>query len=548
MGYSDSESNPSLVVGSLDELRSLPIAALLGTGSPAGTPGEHASVAGVDYILDPTSLAPDDGVNVIAARPAIVTFVPLLVNPLTPGRWILASGGGGGKPFSRTFYCDPLTATPPAQQDGSDEKPFSTIMAAVTAAIPFGGNCSIILTAGDYLESVVIPPGTVLFNNVTILGQGNEVTRIIPPAGQPGFAWAPTGPASPCTDFRIQGLRILASAGAYAVDLDGTNVVGAFFGGLSVPTFNSSGCSFEDVLLQGLRLVRTGVVQLWDSNVAQQPDGSVVQFAFLRNTLITIAKATYFTFTGGGPGQVFVQHDDPAVTRYASLGMTAGTQILAELVLQGFPLVLILQGSFTQGDVTATVTPDAAQPFGFFCAGQLGFPGLPTVNTFVLPPSPVGGPPQIVLPNAIVWGSIDITHDVGADSPVVDFRDAVFMSGAPNSIKVTDLAGSGMFTDLRGANFSGKSLFAGPTAAAALRNRLVFPNFPLAGPAEPLAIAPPFPAGTRYAVSSNPSGATPFFTWVDLASHTPAGFVLSSAAPAYPDNADVVVSVSATNP
>ena len=403
----------------------------------------------------------------------------------------------------------------------------------------------IALTNQKYLET---PQGYIWSSRV-------QPTRNLPntpitemPAGQPGFAWAPTGPASPCTDFRIQGLRILASAGAYAVDLDGTSVVGSFFGGASVPTFNSSGLSFEDVLVQGLRLVRTGVVQFWDSNVAQQPDGSVVQFAIMRNTLITIAKATYFNFAGGGPAQVVVQHDDPAVTRFASLGMTSGTQILAELILLGFPLVLILQGSFTQGDVTATVTPDAAQPFGFFCAGQLGFPGQPTVNTFTLPPSPVGGPPSIVLPNAIVWGSIDITHDVGADSPVVDFRDAVFMSGAPSSIKVTDLSGSGMFTDLRGANFSGKSLFAGPTAAPALRNRIVFPNFPLAGAAEPFTIAPPLPASALYAVSVNPSGPTPFFTWVDNASHTPTGFVVLSSAMLYPDNADVVVSVAGTNP
>jgi len=533
--------SPTQIATSVDtkaELSGVPVDQFK-SGDTGWVQSEFGSAHGPFYALVKVGGPPINGITVLA-----VFEQPTM-------RWVSIGGGGGADgPFSRTFYCDPLTTTPAAEQDGSDERPFSTIMAAVTKGITFGGGCAILLTAGDYNESVVIPPGTPLFDNVAIIGEGPESTRIIPPAGQPGFAWAPTGPGSPATKFRIQGVQIQASAGAYAVDLDGTNVVGFFGGGAGVPTFNSDGFVFQDFLIQGLRLVRTGLVQLWDGNVAQQPDLSVVQFAFIRNVLITICKTSYFTFAAGGPAQVFVQHDDPAVTRFASLGLSSGTQILAELVLSGFPLVLILQGSFTQGDVTATATPDATQPFGFFCAGQLGFPGQPTLNTFSTPASPPAAFPRININNAIVWGSIRVTHDAGIDAPVVDFRGTNFMDGSPDSIKVTNGGGAGMFTNLVGATFVGKSLFAGPGAAPALRNRIVYPNFPVSGPAgsDLIPISPPLPPLTRYAINASPSGPTGFLAWADSALHTDANFTLTNTTPNGLDNVDIILSVSATNP
>lgn len=81
MGLSENTQNPGLAVDSNDALRSLPIAAL--------DSGERASAAGVLYRLDKASFLPDDDVNVIAARPAVVSFAPLVVNPLIPGRWRL---------------------------------------------------------------------------------------------------------------------------------------------------------------------------------------------------------------------------------------------------------------------------------------------------------------------------------------------------------------------------------------------------------------------------------------------------------------------------
>jgi len=92
MGLSENTQNPGLAVDSNDALRSLPIAAL--------DSGERASAAGVLYRLDKASFLPDDDVNVIAARPAVVSFAPLVVNPLIPGRWRIetspAPPGSGG--------------------------------------------------------------------------------------------------------------------------------------------------------------------------------------------------------------------------------------------------------------------------------------------------------------------------------------------------------------------------------------------------------------------------------------------------------------------
>jgi hypothetical protein len=81
MSFSENTQNVGLAVATKNHLRSFPIAAL--------EDGERASVAGVLYRLDKASLAADDNVNVLAARPAIVSFSPLVVDPLIPGRWLL---------------------------------------------------------------------------------------------------------------------------------------------------------------------------------------------------------------------------------------------------------------------------------------------------------------------------------------------------------------------------------------------------------------------------------------------------------------------------
>lgn len=85
MSLSDSTQNPKLCVPSTDALRSIPIAAFSG--------GEHATInvpaSGVvtQYWLDKDSVLADDNVTVIAARPAVTTFSPLVVNGAIPGRW-----------------------------------------------------------------------------------------------------------------------------------------------------------------------------------------------------------------------------------------------------------------------------------------------------------------------------------------------------------------------------------------------------------------------------------------------------------------------------
>lgn len=87
MSLSDATQNPNLAGPSNDYLRSIPIAAFSG--------GEIASVnvptSGVArrYWLDKDSVLPDDDLNVIAARPAIVTFSPLVVDAAIKGRWRL---------------------------------------------------------------------------------------------------------------------------------------------------------------------------------------------------------------------------------------------------------------------------------------------------------------------------------------------------------------------------------------------------------------------------------------------------------------------------
>jgi hypothetical protein len=86
MSLSDSTQNPKLAVPSGDALRSIPIAAF--SGGEIANVNVPASGIIAKYWLDKDSVLVDDnGATVYAARPSIVTFAPLVVDPLIPGRW-----------------------------------------------------------------------------------------------------------------------------------------------------------------------------------------------------------------------------------------------------------------------------------------------------------------------------------------------------------------------------------------------------------------------------------------------------------------------------
>lgn len=87
-------------------------------------------------------------------------------------------GGGASGPFSKVFYVDKSTSVAPADQDGSDEAPFSTILAgldAMQAAQPNVDGTALIVLPGDY--SGESSGGALLAHHISIVGaiQGDSV-------------------------------------------------------------------------------------------------------------------------------------------------------------------------------------------------------------------------------------------------------------------------------------------------------------------------------------------------------------------------------------
>lgn len=529
MALSDTQSNPSLVVQSLDELRSLPIAALRN--------GERAVRGDEMYELDEASLAPE-GPTVVAARPAIVgTFPPVVVDPTIPGRWRLVSGGALAAGFSRTFYTDPLTATPLVDQDGSVEKPYSTLTAALAKAATFGGNCAIVMTAGDYLESVVIPPATALLDNVDIVGQGLESTKITPPNGQPAFRWAPNlpGGASPCQNFRFSGVHLRSADGAYAADLDGTLVTAALFFGVFSPIIapQAEGLVFENCLVEGVRLVKTGLACFDTTTVVQPPDAILTDIALFENCAITICDTT--TFANGN--RVILRHDDPLALKLFSL-LFFGTRLIngPVMTIEGFPNFACDPSSFLSSGLDATaLTADNNSTILYF-TGSCGFIG-PALFAVTFPDSDAFSEPFLAAPGATFLGPVQLSKDItGLNLTECNMRGATFLASSPGDLSFTDA----LKVDLTGAAFAQTALAAAPNAAQVLRDRIVFPDNPItAGGPDLVKFNPPLPPGTSYSVDATPSGGNLF--QVAALAKTNANFQLINDSPNV-DTVDIVVS------
>lgn len=526
MALSDTQSNPSLVVQSFDELRSIPIAALRN--------GERAAFGADTYQLDESSFAPE-GPSVVAARPSIVSFSPLVVDPTIPGRWLLLSGGSG-TPFSRTFYTDPLTAVPLVDQDGSVGKPFSTLSAALALAATFGGNCAIVMTAGNYLESVVIPPATALLDNVDIVGQGLESTKITPPNGQPAFRWAPNlpGGASPCANFRFSGVHLRSADGAYAADLDGTLVTAALFFGVFGPIIapQAEGLVFENCLVEGVRLIRTGLACFDTTTVVQPPDAILTDIALFENCAITICDTT--TFANGN--RVVLRHDDPLALKLFSL-LLFGTRLIngPVLTIEGFPNFACDPSSFFSGGLDATgLTPDFNATILYF-TGSCGFIG-PAPFTVVFPNSDAFGEPFLAAPGATFLGPVNLSKALAAvNLTECNMRGATFLGASPGDLAFTDA----LRVDLTGAAFSQNALQPAPNAAQVLRDEIVLPDTPITpGGPDLVKFNPPLPPGTSYSVEALPSAGNLFR--IAAQAKTNASFQLVNDSP-NADSVDVVV-------
>lgn len=531
MALSDTASNPSLVVTTTDELRSIPIAALRS--------GERAVIGKDTYELDKGSLAPESAL-VVAARPAIVgTFPPVVVNPTIPGRWNLIDGGALSNGFSRTFFCDPLTAVPAADQDGSDEKPYSTISAALARAALTGGNAAIVLTAGDYLESVVVPP-TAILDDVDIVGQGLESTKIIPPGGQPAFRWAPAlpGGASPSKNFRINGVHLRSSDGAYALDLDGSAVTaGLFFGDVGAPVApQASGLVLQNCAIEGVRLVKTGLVSFDTTDVMQPSDLSLTDIAIFENCALTVCDTTVFA----QGSRVIVRHNDPLALKLFSVLFFSGTKVINGPIvrLEGFPNFACDPSSFLAGGLETALTADGTNPTIIYLTGTVGFIGPAALNVVFPDSDAVGAEPFLAAPGGTFLGPVTVSKaPTAVNRNEANFRGATFTANGFNNLSFTEAVD----VDLTGAAYEQGALGPAPNAARVRRDRIVFPDAAVtAGGPDLFKINPPLPLGVAYSVEALPAAGNLFRLAAQAKTNT--GFQLVNDS-ANPDFADVVVEV-----
>lgn len=464
-----------------------------------------------------------------------------------PGRWIFvtaASGGGGGAsvPFSHTFYCDPLTTVPIGLQDGSDERPFSTINAAIAQALAVGGvGVAIILTAGVYNESVIIPPGTTALDRIDIVGMGNPSTRIVAPPGLPAFGWSPTVAVSPATRWRISGVTLTTSGGAYALDLDGSLVtVGVFFGDVSIPvTPNSEGLVIQDCRVEGARLVRTGIVNLLDSDVASRPD-LTTDFFLADNTVLTLAHSASFAGQNGSPAaNIRVRHTDPLALRFLSLGLFGTCKCIdgCDIVLEGAPGFYQGEGGFFDSNFDATGLTAASDSALIYLEGSAGFLGGGGFFAISLPDSDNFSEPYIDCSGAHIKMPVTIQKVAGVLLTSMFFRGTIFESTIqfPNTIPGNAQA------NLVGASFQQGQILL--TSTFVLRDTVTYGAFgPVGAGPTSIPISPPFPPGTFYNVLAESAGLGPFSCSSPLGSRTNVAFDLMTNA-AVPDIVDITLAL-----
>jgi len=118
--------------------------------------------------------------------------------------------------LSRTLYVDGGTVVPLPQQSGSIAAPFSTIATALAAAtLIAAGLVTIRITAGNYAESIVLPPR----DGLALIGDGISETIITGAVGSATLSWAPTAAeGATINTFECRNLSLRAAAGQRAVD------------------------------------------------------------------------------------------------------------------------------------------------------------------------------------------------------------------------------------------------------------------------------------------------------------------------------------------
>jgi hypothetical protein len=355
--------------------------------------------------------------------------------------------------------------------------------------------------------------------------------------------------------MRLANLSLEASGGAYGLDMDGTNVLGVFFGDLSMSvTPMTEGLQIEECLVVNARLVKTGIANFVGSDIQQSADLSVTQFCVFENTVLSLTHMSSFAGANGAPSsEVVIRHNDVMALRFVTLLMFAGSKAIdgSKLILDGFPGFEMDPSCFFDTILDGTGITASSNPLLVYMLGQAGFiGGAPIVVVF---PDSTPGPPDFfgtpvfLAPEALCGGSVDLSHPVGTDVPFVLFRGAKFLQDGPSSIKFSGI----MTVDLTGAAFTQQALDPDPTAQV-LRDSVRYLHQYANGPGDvppntnTFLILPQFPPGTTYTVIATPSDGNFYEVSSPFGTRTNTQFDLNNNRPAMPASDAVDIEVRPT--
>jgi len=407
--------------------------------------------------------------------------------PTTAGAWLaIGSGTGGGStsdlPFSHALYVDGGTTTLPADADGSDERPFKTIMAAVSH---LADNTAIILMPSVYNENVDWGAfGD--FDNTALIGL-TETSCIIAPTSGDAFSWTP-GAAASIANFNLSGVTLRVLAGNRALKIDG-NATPNLFTRLAI---------FQNLIID-------------------HPGGSDSVFVRRANqvNLVNVKNLTFgatrFTNVSQGIIQDFFLTNDEFVVTWddtlpipvqgrSNCAFVSGVQ--GRIVMDVSPFVIINRNVIVLlGIVGTNLAVNGGNGPILVCAGTIGLFGVINGGINLALPDAPGGQVQINIAGSDIAGDTSIAT-AGPTRLPIQARGVVWRQTNAASVVFGDF----LDTDTRDSSFANQAIFSVLGTSTFDRDRWGIYGVPDFAVATPVTISPPFPAGiTDYVVTPNPT-------------------------------------------
>lgn len=341
-----------------------------------------------------------------------------------------------------------LAGAPAAGADGSVERPYPTISAAM-AAVPVNGTT--ILACGFFAENVVWND---TFDAVGLVGIGGyEVTQVNAPNGSPAISMV-GGAASPVRSASIRGVSRFNFNGGSCLRVDGSATAGGAYlsgNGLSLDESTSNNNSAP------------GAYSLDVFCVSNVRSGREESFGGPPGACVRIVNAA-FAADGSGFQEVDIDQDFtlPLPSNSISLCPLLYANNLGKLILRNCALCVLLStipavvdaSGLTSQNVGGLGGPGVR---GVFIAVNCGF-GSPFgalfgPSAFALHVPVVPANPMIVLPYSFVgcvfWSTVAVTSATPSNE-VVDCHGATFENTSPGAIS----AGDKVTLDLRGSTFA----------------------------------------------------------------------------------------------